>query len=275
MEFNNVNEFIELLIQLEEDELNDYLEKLGDKFIIGNTEFYSEKEEISIRLFNLIIQKLKPKLKEDNKYLVDNKEPLKQIYNDIIEEKNIRYDNLEKFSKADKALILEKIRVLTYVSNRDISPEEEYIYIMKCYNEMKVELENLDNYEKTLAKYHSESKKKEINEIHNKKEEIKTITYKTFYSKEKMIINQLLENCRIIFEKVNTIKSLNIFQIIYHMIINTKKNIKISINKEDKDDFDSAFEDFKELKKYLEEKGIENIESTKHGYILRSIYNKR
>ena len=64
LEFNNVNEFIELLIQLEEDELNDYLEKLGDKFIIGNTEFYSEKEEISIRLFNLIIQKLKPKLKE-------------------------------------------------------------------------------------------------------------------------------------------------------------------------------------------------------------------
>ena len=136
---------------------------------------------------------------------------------------------------------------------------------------MKVKLENLDNYEKTLTIYHSESQKKEINEIHNKKEEIKTITYKTFYSKEKMIINQLLENCRIIFEKVNTIKSLNIFQIIYHMIINTKKNIKISINKEDKDDFDSAFEDFKELKKYLEEKGIENIESTKFGYILRSI----
>lgn len=119
LEFRNVNEFIELLIQLDEEDTNDYLEKLCDNFIIGNSEFYSENYQISIRLFNLIIQKIKPKLKEDNKYLIDNTTPLKKIYNDIIEEKDIKYEHLEKFSKVDKKIILEKIFILSYVSSRD------------------------------------------------------------------------------------------------------------------------------------------------------------
>lgn len=58
LKIENLHEFIDFLINLQEEDAKDFIDKLDDKYIIIEKEFYSQGKSLNIQLLNLIKQNL-------------------------------------------------------------------------------------------------------------------------------------------------------------------------------------------------------------------------
>lgn len=105
---------------------------------------------------------------------------------------------------------------------------------------MKVFLDKLSNYKKSLELYHQEIKKEDISKISTSIEVIQKGTYNDFY-KEKSNIQVLLDESFDIVKKVNDIKD---FKIFYQKMNKNKNDKTTSI-------FDKAYEEFTKFKQLL------------------------
>ena len=153
-----LNEFIDFLVNLNENDSNDIIENLENKYYIVEKEFYSQGINLNIQLLNELLNKQKLNLKEDNKYKKSNIEILAKIVKDI-EDKEIKFEYLKNFLNDEKKVVSEKLNVLTLVQDIEVNPEEIYDNISKYYKEMKETLDKLSNYKDSLEQYHSTIKK--------------------------------------------------------------------------------------------------------------------
>ena len=245
----NLNEFIDFLVNLDENDANDFIENLQDKYYIVEKEFYSPGINLNIQFLNELLNKQKLNLKEDNKYKRSNIEILSKILKDI-EEKEIKFDYLRNFSNDEKNVVLEKLNVLTLVPDNDINVEDIYDNISKYYKEMKDTLDKLSNYKDSLEQYHSVIKKDDISKISTDIEAIKKDTYKN-YNIRKSEIQDLFDESSEIVTKVDEVKKSKIFKVFYQNV--NKNSNKEKINSSSI--FDKAYDDFTKFKKSVIEKG--------------------
>ena len=245
----NLNEFIEFLVNLKEEDAKDFIEKLDDKYLIIEKEFYSQGKSLNIQLLNLIKQNLN--LKEDTNFIKSNVKTLEKIANDI-DNKEIKYEYLKNFIKDQKEVVMEKLNSLTLLSDRNVNQDEIYENLKKYYNEMKDFLDKLSNCKKSLELYHQLIKKEEISKLSANIEEIQKETYNNFY-KGKSEIQDLLDESFDIVQKVNDIKDSKIFKIFYQKINKNNKNDKTTSI------FDKAYEEFTKFKQLLVEGGADII----------------
>ena len=268
---DNLNEFIDFLVNLTEEDANDFIENLDNKYIIIEKEFYSSGESLNIKLFNLINKNLT--LKEDNNYLKSNIKTLEKIAKDI-DEKEIKFEYLSNFCKnlpeseylqgqlqqesqkevIQKKIIMEKLNALTFIPDLDVNPDTTFENIKKFYKDMIDTLDELSNCKRSLEKYHQEIKKEEISTISLNIETIRKETYNNFH-KGRANIQILLEGCSDIISKINEIKDSKIFNIFYK---NINKNEKYKNNKTTSL-FDQAYEEFTKFKQLLIKEGADII----------------
>ena len=255
-----LNELNDFLINLTEEDANDFIEKIDDRYIIIENEFYSCEDSFNIKLFNLIKQKIK--INEDNKYIKNNIKNLDKIANDI-ENEEIKYEYLNNFNKAQKEIVIEKLKSLTLVPNSNINNQEDtYENIKKFYADMKGILDELSSHKKTLEYYYQEKKNEEIPKINQNIEAIQNETYSSYY-KRKPEIRILLDKSNDITKKVDEVKESTIFKFFYPKSDKNEKEANL---------FDEAYSEFKEFKKILIEKGPDIIrDSSNQNEIIQKI----
>ena len=206
----NINDFIEFLIDLTHEETNNIIEKIDNKFMITEKDFYSSDSNININLFKLIKENLN--LKKENKYLINNIKSLEKIYKNI-DDKEILFEYLNNFHKCKKEMAMEKLDVLKYLSE-DVYQDDIYDDIIRYYQEMNDALEKLSTYKQSLQIYHFEIKKKEIKQLEIYAEKLKKQTYKGFFIMKLELFCLLDDNYEII-QKINEVKNSKNFQNIY------------------------------------------------------------
>ena len=259
----NLNEFIDFLENLEEDDANNFIQNIDNKYIIVENEFYSSGPNLNIELVNLIKQKLK--LKDDNKFIISNIKTLEKIDKDI-QNKEIKFEYLKNFKNDKKEIVLEKLNVLTLVPDFEDNPEDIYEKFIKYYDEMSDSLDNLMNYKVSLELYHQEIKKEEISKINTNIENIQKETYNNFHITMKKDIQNLIDESIDIVKKVNDVKDSKIFKIFFQKLSKNDKN--------DKTTFDKAYEEFEKFKQLLIEKGADIInKESNQNEIIKKIYD--
>ena len=255
----NLLEFINFLENLTEEDSNDFIQNIDNKYYIIENEFYSSEKNLNIELFNFIKQKVN--IKDDNKYIKNNITTLEKIIKDI-EDKEIKFENLKNFSKEEnKEIILGKLNTLSLVPESAIS-QDELDNLKKYYNEMNDSLNKLAQYKNSLELYHQEIKKEEIKKINSNIEAIQKETYFNFHKRKKEIQDLIDESLEIV-DKIKDVKDSKIFRIFYQKMSNNDKN--------DKTIFDKAYDEFQRFKQLLIEKGpdIINQESSQNEIIKR------
>ena len=255
----NLLEFINFLENLTEEDSNDFIQNIDNKYIIIESEFYSSERNLNIELFNMIKQKLN--IKDDNKYIKNNIKILGKIIKDI-ENKEIKFEHLKNFSNEEKKdIILEKLKTLSLVPESVIS-QDEIDNLIKYYKEMNDSLNELVKFKNSLELYHQEIKKEEIKKINSNIETIQKETYSNFHKRKKEI-QPLIDESTEIVEKIKDVKDSKIFKIFYQKMSKDDKN--------DKTIFDKAYEEFQKFKQLLIEKGpdIINQESSQNDRIKR------
>ena len=256
----NLKNFIDFLQNLAEKDSNDFINNMDNKYFIIETDFYSSGKNLNIELFNLIMETIK--LKDDNKYIKNNYNTLKQIEKDI-NEKKIKFEYLKNFSKDKKEIVFEKLNSLTIIPDLNVDQDIIYENIIKYYQIMTDTLTKLANYKKSLEIYHQEIKKEEISNINSNIETIQKETYNSFY-KRKYDIQTLLNESEEIVKKVDSVKDSNIFKIFYN-----------KIDKNDKTKFDIAYTEFEKFKELLIKKGADIInKGSSQSDVINKIKNK-
>ena len=241
---SNLNEFIEFLSSLEEEDSNNLIEHLDDKYIIIKNEFYKVKDSLNIQLLNLLKQKIK--LENDNNYIKNNISVLEKIFEEI-DEKKIKYQNLKNLLSFGKEVILKKLEALLWLKDKNINIEDIYDNLMKYFQNMELKLQQLKSYKDSLNIYHQNGKKEEISKLNSNIQEIEGGTYKSFNNK-RFEIQTLLESLKDTVERVNEIKYSKIFEFFH------KKYKNKSI---DNDAFDKAYTESNDFKKKLAKKGAQ------------------
>ena len=254
MKPENLNDFIDFLVNLSLDDANNFIENIDEKYNIIEKDFYSPEININIKLFNELMNKQKLNLKDDNKYKKNNIETLVKIVNDI-ENKEIKFEHLENLSNEEKKNVMEKLNALAVLPDCIVNQDEIYDNILKYYHEMKDVLDKLKNYKNSLELYHSQIKKNEISIISANIEEIKKEAYSHF-NKRKSEIQELFDENYDIVNKVDEVKNSKIFEIFFQ---NEKKNYKRNNTDKVNTNFDKAYEGFRNFKKILIEKGTDLI----------------
>ena len=263
LKLQNLNNFIEFLQNLKEEDYNNMIENLDEKYIIIESDFYSPGENLNIRLLNLLYKKLN--LKEENKYKKQSIKVLEKIYKDI-DEKEIKYEYLDKLLKDQKPIVLEKIDILSLLQDKEINSQDIYEDLNKYFNEMKKTLDKLSEYKRALELYHQESKKKEISNINKIYEEMKKGTY-NYYYKKKAEIQPIFDDFKDYVEKVNDVTNSKIFKLFYQ-----KYNMKKEPNDNDGiTPFDTAYSEFKIFKQSLAQKGADIINSSNQDMIIKKL----
>ncbi len=272
----NLNDFIDFIINLSEDDANNFIEDIDVKYYIVEKDFYSSDKNLSVQLLNELLYKQKLDLKDDNKYKKNNIEIIDKIAKDI-ENKEIKFEYLKNFSnQINKEVIMEKLNLLTLAQDIDLNPDETYFNIVnKYYKEMMEALDKLSNYKNTLELYHSQIKKDEISKISTNIETIKKETYSNF-NKRKAEIQDLFDESYDIVGKINEIKNSKIFTIFYQKE-NKNPYIKNIQNDKSITSFDKAYEEFQKFKKLLIEKGADIIKKDSkysQDYIIKKIQDQ-
>ena len=254
---DNLNEFIDFLINLSLDDANNFIENIDEKYNIIEKDFYSPGINLNIQLFNELMNKQKLSLKDDNRYKKSNIETLGKIVKDI-EGQKIIFEYLKNFSideKEEKEAVMEKLNALAIIPDSDVNQEEIYDNILKYYSEMKEAFNRLSNYKNSLELYHSKIKKDEIISLSKNIETIKRETYFSF-NKRKPEIQDLFDESYEIVNKVDEVKNSKIFNILFR-----RENENDKSNKKDNTPFDRAYEKFKNIKKVLIDKGADIIKN--------------
>ena len=260
---NNLKEFIDFIANLSENDANDFIENIDNKFYIVEKEFYSTGENLNIQLFNELFNKQKLNIKDDNKYKKSNIKILTKIAKDK-ENKEIKFEYLKNFSKDNKEIIMEKLSTLTLVPDIDVNEDEYYEDYLKYYKEMNDTLIKLTEYKNSLELYHSVIKKDDIIKMSLNIETIQKETYSSFKGREAEI-QDLFDGS---VEIVNKVQGLSkIFPIFYQNEIQNNKNNKSS------DIFDKAYEEFIKFKKKLVDLGPEFLKKDS-GYSKSAVKNK-
>ena len=230
-----LKEFMEFLINLKEEDSNDLIEHLDDKYIITKNEFYLSNDNLNIQLLNLIKQKLN--IKNGNQYIEKNILVLQEIYKEI-EKNEIKYNELTHLCKAQKDAVIEKLDILILLKDKNINSNDIYLHLCKCLEEMKGFLKQLIDYKSLLELYYKDLKKKEISNLDIYINTILKGTYQLYY-KKRLEIKTLLESLEKIIEKINEVKESSLFKV---FSIKKKEN-KNKIN------FENAYSDFIAFKK--------------------------
>ena len=259
-----LKEFVEFLSCLSEEDFNNFIYRLDDKYIITEKEFYSQGESRNISLLNSMKQKLH--LKEDNKYMKSNFEVLEKILRDI-ENRDIKYEYIINFCKDNKEIVLEKLDILSLLPEYNNNTEEIYENINKYNKEMNDTLQELSNYKNNLEQYHKDYNKNEISAMDNYINDIKKETYNYFY-KKRVEIQNLLDETKETYNKVNDVKNSKIFKLFFTKA-NSKKDSKNNVTP-----FEQAYSEFKEFKKSLAEKGADFINKSSNKSNQDNILNK-
>ena len=249
LNLETLKEFVEFLTYLSKEDLNNFIYRFNDKYIISEDEFYCKSKSLNISLLNSMKQKLD--LNEDNKYMKSNFQILEKILRDI-EKKEIKYEYIINFCNNDKEIVMEKLEILSLLPEYNNNTEEIYENFKKYNKDMNDTLKELSAYKSNLEYIQQEHNKNEILAMNKYIADIKKGTYNYFYKKRAEIQN-LLDETKETYNKVNDIKNSKIFKLFYQKE-NSKKSGKSNINP-----FEKAYSEFKEFKKSLAEKGADFI----------------
>ena len=257
-----LKEFIDFIINLSEDDANNFIENIDDKYNIIEKEFYSMGININIQLLNELLIKKKVNFNDDNKYIKANIGVISRIENDI-EDKKIQFEYLKNFVNDKKEIVKEKLNLLTLAPNNSSDQDEKYENILQYYKEMNDDLNKLTLYKKTLEIYHSEIKQNEISNISKYIEIIQKETFYNYNEKTKSEIQTLFDISQNIVKDIEDVKNSKIFKIFFQKEKNNKNNKT--------NPFDKAYEEFTKFKKLLIKNGADIIKKDSQNDIIKKI----
>ena len=130
----NINELIEYFTNLNKETFYDEIKTLNDEFIIKENDFYHKGKSPKIQLFYAIIENFE--IKDDNTYFKKNLDTLKKIIYHI-NNKKIKYIQLDTFFNDAKDIAIEKLNLLTILPNSDIEPEKHYDILLNNYKDIR------------------------------------------------------------------------------------------------------------------------------------------
>jgi len=258
-----LKEFIDFIINLSEDDANNFIENIDDKYNIIEKEFYSKGINLNIQLLNELLIKNKLNFNDDNKYIKANIGTISKIANDI-EDKKIQFEYLKNFVDDEKEIVKEKLNLLTLAPNNFSDQDEKYENILQNYKEMKDDLDKLSLYKKTLEVYHSQIKQKEISNINKYIEIIQKETFFNYNDKTKSEIQTLFDESQNIVKDIEDVKNSKIFKIFFQK---ESRNNKIDKS----NPFDKAYEEFTNFKKLLVKNGADIIKKDSQNDIIKKI----
>ena len=224
----------------EEDYL-DIMDKLSEKYMIDENDFFSSEKIIKIKLLSSLKENDLLKEEEKNNYLAGCKGKLDKIYRDIdgntlsINKLNTLFLN----TKEDETL-LKKLNLLC-LTNQSIVPENILEKLKRYYEEISENIKTLEDFEKALEKYHGTKHRNDIEEAKEIVKVLKNGDIKNFLNAKVRI-----EKLKYLVPKVKKINEVKedekIFKIIYSQ---TKKNKE----KADEDYyFEEAYKNYNDLK---------------------------
>ena len=257
-----LKEFIDFIINLSEDDANNFIENIDNKYNIIEKEFYSMGININIQLLNELLIKKKVNFNDDNKYIKANIGVISKIENDI-EDKKIQFEYLKNFVNDKKEIVKEKLNLLTLAPNNSSDQDEKYENILQYYKEMNDDLNKLTLYKKTLEIYHSEIKQNEISNISKYIEIIQKETFYNYNEKTKSEIQTLFDISQNIIKDIEDVKNSKIFRIFFQKAKNNKNNKT--------NPFDKAYEEFTKFKKLLIKNGADIIKKDSQNDIIKKI----
>ena len=152
-----LKEFIDFIINLSEDDANNFIENIDDKYNIIEKEFYSRGKNLNIQLLNELLIKNNLNLKDDNKYIMTNIGTITKIAKDI-EDKEIQFEYLKNFVNDEEEVVKEKLNLLTKAQNIYLDQEEIYKNIQIYYKEMKDDFDKLSDFKNMIYKIYIVSK---------------------------------------------------------------------------------------------------------------------
>ena len=279
MILEDLNVFIDYLINFREEERKNIIDNIDNQFYITEKDFYSCGENQNIKLFKSLKEICN--LNKNNKFFSYNIKVLKIF--DNFEPGALRYEYLKNFNSDKVEIVMEKLDLLTYINN-GINKDEIYDKIKDYYKVMKDFLDTLLKYKNTFEQY--KIKNEEIFSVINSYIDIiKNDTYDNFikrklniqkffdliYNGIKLKNNQLIEQNKKDEEIINLKKenkrlkeinsrfpfTLEENEYIFVLIIKTKdEKVIFSLICKNTDKFRQVEDKFyKEYPEYLEYKG--------------------
>ena len=217
------------------------MDKLSEKYMIDENDFFSSEKIIKIKLLSSLKENDLLKEEEKNNYLAGCKGKLDKIYRDIdgntlsINKLNTLFLNI----KEDETL-LKKLDLLC-LTNQSIVPENILEKLKRYYEEISENIKTLEDFEKALEKYHGTKHRNDIDEAKEIVKVLKNGDIKNFLNAKVRI-----EKLKYLVPKVKKINEVKedekIFKIIYSQ---TKKNKE----KADEDYyFEEAYKNYNDLK---------------------------
>ena len=192
----NLHEFIDFLINLSENDANEFIENIDNKYYVVEKDFYSQGINLNIELLNELLNKQKLNIDDKNIYKKSSIEILEKIAKDI-DAKEIKFEHLKNFSNDDKNVVMEKLSILA-IADSNIN-QNEIDNILRYYNEMNEILVKLINYKNSLEIYHSKIKKGEISKMSTYIETIQNVTYNHLKRDDKE--DNMMINIQDLFDK--------------------------------------------------------------------------
>ena len=262
-----LKEFIDFIINLSEDDANNFIENIDNKYNIIEKDFYSLGINLNIQLINELLIKNKLNLNDDNKYKKINIGIIDKIARDI-EDKEIKYEYLKNLINDEKEVVVEKLNILSLAQNTTIDQEDIYDNISKYYKDMKDDLDKLSYYKTTLELYHSQTKNNDISKIIKNIEIIQKETYSNYYKETKADIQALFDDSENLVKDIEDVQNSKIFKIFYQ---NECKNQKNNKNDKETTPFDKAYDEFKKFKNLLITHGTDYLKKDSQNIIIKKI----
>ena len=229
---DNINNIISLIDSLSKKDKIKFFEKLMKKCEFTREEFYSKYKNTKIILLCELHDKGKLEISNENNFYGNIEDILCKIRKDM--DGNISKQRLEEFLENGKDIVIKRLGLIKIIL-ADYEPE-------KVYNEKKVELDKINEDIKELTSiknslliFHKYKYLKEIKTITEIIEEIQEKTIKN-YNNQRMKISIELKELKKVCEKINKVKDLILFKVIYDEAYGRDQNKRFNegINKLDK-----------------------------------------
>ena len=220
--------------------INEFLPKLIEKYLFTKDEFFSCNQNIKITLFYKLYAKEKIKKNE-----IDNYENLINLLNSIKKdlEGDIKKSKLEEFLKNEQSLIKQRLSLIKLILE-EFNPDEQYDYLKKINNEINEDLNTLKYIKDNIIIYHRDCYQhliKRIIEVIKNDQDKKIIDYKVRRI-EDLIKEIEIKGLKDLANKINEVKNVLLFNIMYEMNSGKDENKK----------FEIAYDKLKEIKEYLQ-----------------------
>ena len=229
--------FIRFLNNVNDEYYFKLMERLKDKYMITEEDFYSKSKSINIELcYNLKENKL---LKEDEKniYYGSIKIIYGQIYTNLEEEK-ISISNLISMLSGEEEDVIKKLTLLKDIANKAIDPKDKYGQLMKLKDDILEKSKHLLDIKTALEKYLKQKYNEDLNLINNINKRLYNGTV-IDYTSNKIDIDNLILKFQEISNNINYVKDSLIFNYIY----------KEEVEKDERQKFENANNKFLNLLK--------------------------